>query len=214
MSYVYVWHWEAETVKSYDTQAVGTEPQARDPFNAAEVVAQAKYTTIAAATEAFVKKFAEQGINVKVLTVTPYVDLTVSKEVKIQILPYGGQIPYTVWHHYLKISADVKFQSDKPLSSSPITPIVAVILIEIAKWIIIALVAAFAVYKLTEWLQSMTTKKTIITRIDPSTGQPITEEVTEPSLFGVAGLGGIVVLLLLVYMFMREKGKRKKEGEK
>jgi hypothetical protein len=203
MSYIYVWHWEGETTRSYDTKATTLVGEPQDPFNAAEIVSKAKYTVIAAATEAFVKEFAAKGINVTVLTVTPNV------EVVRELYESRQYRDWTInkWHHYLKVSADVKFQTDKPLSSSPIAPIVAAILIEIAKWIIIALVAAFAILMLKEWLESMTTKKTTITRIDPTTGQPYTEEITEPSLFGIAGLGGIVILLLLAYMFMRRKEK-------
>jgi hypothetical protein len=169
-----------------------------DPFDFDGVVSTAKYTAITAATEAFVKEFAEQGINVKVLSVSP----DVSVETEETCSQYRDWTVCT-FKHWLHVKAAVTFETDKPLAESPISELVAAVLVKIAQFIIAALVAAFAIYMLSEWLESMTTKTSTITYVKD--GQTVTETVTEPSVFGIAGLGGIIILGVVLYALLTRR---------
>ena len=200
MGYLYEWEWEAKT-EQYQVRET--------PFSDEEVLdlyEKVKYTLIIKHLEDFVNKMREEGYNIQIVEIDPYVKLSWTWEDK-WFLFYTKRYYY----YWLSYGARVKFSSDKPLEKSPIAPIVASVLAFVIKAVIAALCISIILYFAKEVIESSKTTKSVVRKYDPQTGKVVEEDITEttPTIFsGIAGLGLIILLIILATAFARREEKK------
>lgn len=158
------------------------------------------------------KELAKQGIEATVTSV--HSEGRIIQDTKY----YLGQ--RQVWVR-VAVDVDVTFTSPRDdLAGSPIAPILVAAIIAVVKIITVAVVvyyvATFAIDRLTNWAESMTTKTSKVKRTTYDEDGNIIEtteyEDVEPAPFGIAGVGTILLvglLLVLVFMFGVPQLRRK-----
>lgn len=121
---------------------------------------------------------------------------------------------YTMVRKYMKahISATIDFDSDKPIAESPIAPVVIILLKIVCATIAGIILGYFVIQRLFDWLESMTTTKysshTVKYDEEGIIIEETWEEGEEPSIIGIAGVGSILIILLIIvafFMFGRKK---------
>lgn len=202
MVYYYEWEWLNRTEEPQYTDRKFTDEEIDDMFD------RIKYTLIITHTQDFVNKMREEGYNINVTSIEPIIALYGPEE-ELVYYPMG---PVTVkYKYYLEYGARVKFTSDKSLEGSPIAPAVASVLAYVILIVISALSISLVLYFLKEVIESSKTKKSVVRKYDPQTGQ-VTEEdvITEEGGFftGLAGLGIIILLIILALAFMRREERK------
>lgn len=202
MSYSYEWEWECKT----------EQPQVREsPFTDEEVLDiydRVTYTLILKHTSDFVNEMRNKGYNITIVRIEPYVKLSWTWEDKV-IIPFILTKRY--YYYWLSYGATVKFTSDKPLEGSPIAPIVVSVLAFVIKIVIAALAISLVLYFAKEVIESSKTTKSVVRKYDPQTGKLVEEDITEttPTFFtGIAGIGLIILLIILAMAFARREEKK------
>lgn len=199
MSYLYEWEWEAKTEQYQVREAPFTDEEVLDIYE------KVKYTLIIKHLQDFVNKMRENGYNIQIVEIDPFVKLSWTWEDKFFVF-------YTkrYYYYWLSYGARVKFRSDKPLEGSPIAPIVLSVLVFVIRVVIAALAIALVLYFAKEVIESSKTKKSIVRKYDVETGKVTEEQITteEPTLFtGLAGLGIIIFLIILALALGRREKK-------
>jgi len=200
VSYLYEWEWEAKTEQYQVREAPFSDEEVRDLYE------KVKYTLIIKHLEDFVNKMREEGYNIQIVEIDPYVKLSWTWEDKFFVL-------YTkrYYYYWLSYGARVKFRSDKPLEGSPLAPVVVSVLAFVIKAVIAALCISIVLYFAKEVIESSKTTKSVVRKYDPTTGKVIEEDITEetPTLFsGLMGIGLIILLIILATTFARREEKK------
>jgi hypothetical protein len=200
--YYYEWEWLNRTEEPQYTDRRFTDEEIDDIFD------KVKYTLIITHTQDFVNKMREAGYNINVTSIEPIIALYGPEE-ELVYYPMG---PVTVrYKYYLEYGARVKFTSDRPLEESPIAPAVAAVLDFVILIVIGALATSLVLYFIKEVIESSKTKKSVIRKYDPQTGQ-VTEEnvITEEAGFftGLTGLGIVILLIILALAFARREERK------
>lgn len=141
MAYDNVWSWEGKTRKSSDTTARSlTEPIDRFPFD--DVIRTAKTVILSECTQKLEEEMAKIGITATVTKIEP------EAWIETQLYDSRQYRDYTIdyWHHWLHMKAKVYFTTDKPLSESPIAPIVLAGLVTVLKYLILVIAAGAVIY--------------------------------------------------------------------
>jgi hypothetical protein len=224
--YEYIWEWEGKTQQNYKTYAAcyvehgvpTTPPADLDPF-LTESVAQATKTTILSELSAiFTEEMAKKGISATITLIEPeaWVERTIDTAI-----PSGYQGLITIWYsHWLHMHTKVHFNTDKPLTESPIDPSIIATLTWILSKLLIPLAIAISLIIVAvavgEWVKSWgMTHQTITTvKYNPATGETttITEDITQGAGSGLVGgiLTAVVILGGLgigLYFLTKTKGK-------
>lgn len=212
----YQWTVKLETAKEYPSKWCRTvDPISRpctpsfdvDLDDLERVVKQVAYHRTVAV---FHGEFAKKGIDVTILDYDIQTDISLRTESK-QFRDYSQ------FRHWatLKATVTIDFSSERSdLLASPIDPVTGAILIKIVEILVGALVTAviaiFVIEALKKWLQSMTTVQYHkITKYDEEGNIISVEEWgTEPSLIGIAGVGSIFIILVVILLFFMI-GRRK-----
>lgn len=193
----YNWSWEAETRNEISEVALTMAGKSIE-----DIVQIARQEAYAKTEEGLTTKAQEQGLTLSITKIDVNVTYTQREDW------IDGASPRKTFYYTLKILVSADFLSDKPLIGSPIAPA----LMTVIKWIIYAIIAVIvawiAIEAIKSWLQSMTTRTSIVRKYD-SSGKLIAEEnVTEPGLGGMWTIGLLVILAVIVFLFMRGgKGK-------
>jgi len=200
VSYLYEWEWECRTEDYQVREAPFSDEEVLDIYE------KVKYTLIIKHLQDFVNKMRENGYNIQIVEIDPFVKLSWTWEDKFFVF-------YTkrYYYYWLSYGARVKFRSDKPLEGSPIAPIVLSVLVFVIRVVIAALAIALVLYFAKEVIESSKTKKSIVRKYDVETGKVTEEQITteEPTLFtGLAGLGLIILLIILALIFARREEKK------
>ena len=208
----YMWEWNGSTSTPYTTRGWKTllNPNPTDDFDSSGVVDTAKYTTITVITANLVNELGQKGINANVTKIDCQPTVNV-----VTIDHSHDRYPNIQWDHYLALDVKVYFSTDKEIMPAQLDPVVGWVIVKVIEFIIIGLVAAFAIQMLKNWLQSMTTTTTTVTKYDPNTGKPIeTVTTTEPSYTGIVslavGLGIIVVAGVAAYYLLKPKERTRR----
>ena len=187
----YVWSFEAGTSAEVSDLELSLAGRSID-----DVVSEVRSGFTDNLASELVAKAQEQGATVSNAVVTSCdAGYTFrSREILVGLLTpvIVTQTFYKVW-----VRADVSFDCDKELMGSPLDPVTIYILTKVISAIMWIIIAWFAITAIIEWLKSMTTKKTTVTKIDPVTGLPIVEETVEPSPLGIVSTIGSMGLLLI-----------------
>lgn len=199
--------WEAETTKEFASNEykvlTGLEKPSWD-INLGEL----KQKIIEAIPEAVNREFKKEGIKKGYV----FTDVGISNvKVDFTYRTSSRQFrDYTMKRQYLKayITATIDFDSDKLIAESPIVISFSTICYAIA----LIILGYFVIQRLFDWLTSMTTKSYKIHTIKYDAEGNIIEETweegEEPSPIGIAGVGSILIILLIIvafFMFGRRK---------
>lgn len=191
--YVHVWNFKCYTVE--ELQEVFTTPDPYDPNVKSQIdddfIHQAEVAAVAHITKELSDNLTARGYQVFIRTVNPVARIEQWREVKdIGKINPMYQI---IIHTKLYIDCQTIFETDKPLSHSPLPIWLGPLLIKIAKAIGIVILAAcvgYGIYTLlADWLPSMTVNESYVTTeyYDPATGaliKKVTEYQKQPNPLG------------------------------
>lgn len=191
VEYEGVWTWKAKA-KSYwiDTKD-GSQPQ---PISDSIVKGQF-LQHVPAAIGGFIQQLLDS--NADYATVTSYeVDIH-TETISIRDISHIKGVQHLVGTFQVSTELNVYFKTDYPLAESPIAPTM-VVAISVAIAIILAGVGAFMALKgLTTTTKTVTWKKTTTQPDGTIIEAEGSETITEPSLAGIVGSGGILIVLVL-----------------
>jgi hypothetical protein len=196
----YMWEWKGSTSQKYTTEFLRNTP---DPFDNS-IVDTAKYTVISIITSKLVDGFTAKGINASVSKI----DCQSNIRVVTADYVWNG-IQMTHWDHYLDIDAKVYFSTDKEIMPGQLDPVTGALIAVVIEYIIVGLVAAYAIERISNWLKSMTTTTTTTTKYDPVTGKVTETTTTTSSDYGgilslAAGAGILIAVGVGAYFILRE----------
>lgn len=199
--YFHFWHFEAVTEDEYvesfvfSKWAVGPVVSKID-----EVIEPCTFSAIALLTKELVDRFAERGYKVTVNKIYPTVRID-QRTVKTE---HGANYVEFKIYSTLTVDCDAEFETDKPVTESPMPAwVIALLLLIIDKLpaIIIATIVGLGIYvAVNSWVNSMFVKKSTVTiEYFDEEGNLIQRETTEkqePSTEGF--LWSIIVPLALI----------------
>lgn len=201
----YVWSWNSGTIKEVSEDDLASAGKTiQEIADKVRLEYRSKVATI------LQEKASEQGktiSNVSVLNV---------------VSGYTKRTQYTRINHEYKLTAmyklwvksEVGFDSDWEIFASPLDPATAALISTVVKAVVGAivsiLIAYFAITRIIEWLESMTTSKTIVEEYDAAGNLIRRELISEPSLMGVAI---IILLFLLAFLAFSMVGGKVKYGK-
>jgi hypothetical protein len=190
MSYYYDWYFEGETKDPLLRAVLYTPDEIED------IVRLAESTIVAEITKRVEEELENKGYKAKVIGAWPEVEMWYEE------YPVG-EIIY--WNYHMKVKGKVRFETDKPLSESPIPAWLIPLLDMILKWVVIGLSAALAIYFLYEWIKSMTLQTTTVEEYSPE-GKLVSRTITTaPSLAGISGLIILLIVIFILAMLWRRR---------
>jgi len=191
------WTWKAKSAEYWTDTRDGTTPQpipdevTREEF--------AKY--IPDAMGEFVKYLLDNGAGYA--TVTDYTHFNYTETISIRDISKIKGEQHLVGTFRTITHLHIGFETDYPISESPIAPImvgaiakaIALIILACAGAVaIMALKGLYTTQKTVEWTKTTTLPDgTVIT-------ESATEDITEPSLWGIGATGLILALLAVVFL--------------
>ena len=215
----YEWTWEGKTSKEFPygpAEALKCQPLPtyRGDFNLEDMLEKTRDTITTTVLAEMEKKAREEGItDLRVLKVEPKAWFSTRCAYEVSL---GRRI--RVIYLRLHAKAKVTFESSEKLTGSPL----AISLSLVLKYVIVALLVAFAMWLaagvIERWLKSMTTVTSKIHTIWYDEEGNITketyEEITRPSLAGITGVGAmgggiLIILVVIVLIFFVGIGRRK-----
>lgn len=207
MTDTYVWEWNGETADEIDSFALLNANITID-----EIVAKFKEEAYNQAVNGFTNEATTQGVTYNIISAESDAGYT-ERDQPV----YFGEIQTRVQPYY-KLWAKIKvtFTSDRPLMGSPLDPITVAIIAKIITALVTIVIAYFAIQAINNWMNSITTNHSVITKVTQSTNPDgstttttTTEDTTTPNLGSLAlgsGLIILVVVIVLAFMFFGGKG--------
>ena len=191
MSY-YDWYFEGETKKEY----VRSSPFSEDELN--DIIMRARSAVVSEITKRLEEELGSKGYRVTVIGAWPEIEIVSDKI----LIP--GMTPVYFYTYRMKVRGKVRFETDRPLSESPLPAWLGPLLDTVLKWVVIAIGVSLAIYFLEKWIESMTLQTTVVEEY--SDGQLVSRTVTTtPSPAGISGLIILLIVVFILAMLWRRK---------
>jgi hypothetical protein len=191
MSFYYDWYFEGETKEPLLRVTLYTPDEIEDIKRKAEVA------IVTEITKRVEEELEKKGYKARVVGAWPEVDIWYKEE---YIMPEA-----IYWGYYMRVKGRVRFETDRPLSESPIPAWLVPLLDVILKWVVIGLAAALAIYFLYEWIKSMTLQTTAVEEYSPEGNLIKRTIITAPSLAGISGLIILLIIIFILVMLWRRR---------
>lgn len=204
MSYENVWAWEGRTKESSVTTGRSiTWPV--DPFPFDDVINTTKIAILSEITAKFQEEFANLGITTTITKIEPEVWIETSRECR-QFRDYTE----CRWYHWLHMKANVYFMSDKPVTESPIPPLILVALTKIITHLITVTATALVIYGIAvHFINTFFVETYTVETHNLETCQWTKETWTTPKLESAivfaAGIGIVIAIGIGAYALTRPK---------
>jgi hypothetical protein len=188
------------------------------PFDEVALVQDIKdHVTSACATE-LIQQAQAEGIDMAILNVQPWANIT-KRYVTTQFRDYAIVTAYATLNYggTIEFESSAEMDLEKPTFNVPLSSERLPLLLWwqwILALIVGAIVAAYTIALIIDWLKSMTTTttktETTIHYPDCKT-ETTTKEITEPSFIGIIAVGMVLIGALIIIPMLTSKGKRQTE---
>jgi hypothetical protein len=183
MSFYYDWYFEGETKEPLLRVTLYTPDEIED------IVRIAESTIVTEITKHVEEELGKKGYKARVIGAWPEVHMWYEE------YPVGEM---TYWNYHMKVKGKVRFETDRPLSESPIPAWLIPLLDTILKWVVVGLSVALAIYLLYEWIKNMTLQTTTIEEYKD--GKLVSRTITTVPY--LAGISGLIILLIIIFILV------------